>query len=116
MSGSITINKKDVLLFSSGFFETIYKEMENIVDEGYFKLNSEMINFMEVMRIHSEAGLPYFEITKHIKTLSGLNQLLMLLAEVINRFQKSGQVYESSIKAMWNFYKELMNYRNEFVL
>ena len=84
MSGSITINKKDVLLFSSGFFETIYKEMENIVDEGYFKLNSEMINFMEVMRIHREAGLPYFEITKHIKTLSGLKQLLMLLAEVIN--------------------------------
>ena len=113
MAGKITIYDKDVLNYSSGFFETIYNEMEDVIYENQITITPEISNFMNIMQVHSKGAFPYFNIEKYIKSHEGVVILLNILEEVIHRLDQEGQIYKSLITALWGFYKELMAYGDE---
>lgn len=113
MAGEISINDKDVLNYTSGFFQIIYNEMEEVIREKSKNLTPEMINFMNKMKIHSKGCFPYFDVAEYIKTSDSLQELLSILEETINRLK--GAVLETAIASLWDFYKELMIYGDELM-
>lgn len=110
MSAEIVINNETVLKTSSGVFETLYYTFEEIVDEKGLCLTSEMLEFMNAMKIYSD-NCSYFFLNKFIKKSESVHTLLDILEEAIGRLKN--KVTDFTINALWGFYEELMRYGNE---
>lgn len=114
MAGSITINGNDVLEYHSGFFQILYYKMREIIDENNLHLTPQLEEFMKGMQFSAEGMLPFFEVTDYITKSVELNNLVNILEITIKSISDTTQ--DSTIKALWNFHKKLMEYGDKLQL
>lgn len=111
MAGEITINKRKVLDYTSGFLETIYYELEKVIEKKNIQLNKELDAFINELYLICRARFSYFDITEFLTTYESVDEFLAILKETIENLAL--QLNKPSIEDLWKLYSELTSYREE---